>query len=1798
MQVNFRDSQISSSEHGWIKALLQNLAIGEGPGRWPDLPDSIEIVRRLTGGRSGAQVLEAIVKRGKNHRRVVIKLGPPFDLKNEFAAWNKFLNPSPNKLFVPIEVVSRRLVGEEAAEIHQEAVVYNHAGEYQVGEELQTFEDAAKSALASDESLANVESLIHRLFEGLRGGLYENWEQSEEPSPHRNAWNQALGFAATVQVNTVDADSRTLHCGPTLAGTKELYPLDVAGHALSQPPEKQTVLAQTDARMEWWSDDLLVAIIDSENLMLKIETGSDTPLPYLNGIREVKSGEIWKLGGPLSQWRTWTHRKKLTDALGEEFSLSRGKLSGVDTVVPDPFTRLADVIDYPRIGRVTSVVHGDLNPRNILLVDGQPCVIDYALTRDGQPLLGDFVRLEANLMVEAFASELSWAQMVRVQRLLALTCRMAHEMVSDDEVDCMVDEMAGVLAAGSSEMSRAFRLLWAIRAEARQAVPLEARSWWSEDYVEQLYLFGHQMLKWDLTKPSALAVSSILGVAAETFDPARVYELWPEDELKSCCCGLLEKMLPAARWMPADLASLGRRLRRWSVDDHASCWDAFLSVRRKLVQDRFAGAALEILDKLKEDHEVFISLKAYIDLKGQLHGVKARSPGKLSDDSPDELLEDDDLFAELEHLSLDDDSSGEDALKLIAEHHAVVLLGDAGAGKSTVARELEYLLARSLRTQVADVGDDDNHGHALEASAMATIVEPRLPIVVRASAIAAQLENWNHKDRHDTVNRLVHSLTPRTDQATETPNFAGQAGFLCEAGAVHVIVDALNELADVDKRRVAKWIEAFQGFCPLTPLVICHRQYNYPPDLLPLPIVTLQKVGQKQAERYIRRYLLSQLDDTSDTDVSPEALAERLIDLLLKSPDHEQVRDLAQTPLFLWMVVSRYAETRELPRNRAKLFDSFSQWYLTERHHQKYDETVTTQFDYEAKAILLGRLGEELVRRRATELPAAEFELRDGEKEVLDEIVTAELLQREGESEEAVLRFLHQSFQEYFAARHILPQLADNSDEIKRRIVEFGWHDTFVLLLGFGGEQPQVVEQVVEEALKVNPRLTARCLRMAEAADSSLLEQFVTTQSDLLADPDVDGWTAARSAEALAEYGRGQARKALWKIITNGTASIEARCQALRKLAELPGQTRFEPIAERLRAEFIENLPEVFAVETPHEVQTAAIDAIVKVKLAELGLQLADLLMHGAWHLQRAAWEACGKLELPLTSRLQDAYRDACYQQLDVVEAQLYEEVIRKEMRELNQERISILEQLASRENLPLLLDRRFAFIPVKRSGTLARTRRFAARANRLYGGFTWSESVADVIDHLVHEYKGISDAEETHGSTWAVLERVDDTGAERVDQLFELFLGEDEYPAMAAAHCLIGLRDKLPSDRVRSLLSEQLERATAHDTTGQEVSCELVTHRPWRLSALAQMVVVTEDLSLASPLDELVRNLIEHVPDQNAIEVIANLVTALLQLDKAHGTRLALVANWVVWTKLGNVRPQCFPWRLFQESIEPTASDYSAILVSGTDDARAAVQHLQSRGGGFTRDAKKNWSANLSDDAITALHDLAEKQTNKAAYLPFAKAAAKGSALIMIPWLVRIADDPEMAASTQRNFHSEYGLSEQCHLAYFLRSIGYLSRLSADKEEGQLVKSGIQALEQRRHWLDDGFDIDNNSIHISSIEGLATGLGYLGDWEPMLGLLRPGMLWRHNAARNIFKHWFPGPLSDRSAAGLEPDESLIHNIEDKPTSGAARERLRAAVWITRHLRENELHSEVRATLLEIKSGLEQKLGYHIPPDA
>lgn len=307
---------------------------------------------------------------------------------------------------------------------------------------------------------------------------------------------------------------------------------------------------------------------------------------------------------------------------------------------------------------------------------------------------------------------------------------------------------------------------------------------------------------------------------------------------------------------------------------------------------------------------------------------------------------------------------------------------------------------------------------------------------------------------------------------------------------------------------------------------------------------------------------------------------------------------------------------------------------------------------------------------------------------VLEEIVRSEMVRR-GDGK---LRFLHQSFQEYFAARHFLKTAANDPGVVRSRVHSLRWHDTFTILLGFAGEHPEVVTQVIHTALEVDPTLTARCLRVAERPEPELLDRFVTAQEATLRDPRSGHFAQAVAATALAEFGRGRAHDVLVELATDPSAPVASRAEAIDRLAGTPENERVDQRRRSLRNDLIVALKRVFEEPAPTEVRRAAVEAATRVHLTAISQYVTELVDDSEpWPLAHDADHALLALGVAPGPKLQARYKRLCGARLPETERELLPASTRADIRRLQAERVDILEQLAEPANLELLLRRRFA---------------------------------------------------------------------------------------------------------------------------------------------------------------------------------------------------------------------------------------------------------------------------------------------------------------------------------------------------------------------------------------------------------------------------------------------------------------------------------------------------------------------------
>jgi hypothetical protein len=599
MDLTFGEG-FSEQQQAELDVVLKRIETGEMPGCWSERPDTVHVRGRLTDGRSGCTVLDIVARTGPREAPLVAKVGPFHDLKDEWEAYNRYLRHA-SALFAPIRAATPAVLGTAPPSGEREAVVYDHAARFagQPERPPETFEKVARQAIRDGgPALDRAERALTALFVGIQSDLYERYEIEESEISALDAWNLRLGVVMVLEVDAFNTKSRTFDLGGTTGKPKSLYPLDLLKAALRHDGDLEpgAWIEVRGLRAEWWGDRLM-GQLPQDPLRLELVTPDGRTMRQLAS--RLKEGSVFHVLGKVRSVRARAHRERLQGGLPEL----------TDAPVADPFEALPRILETRRSGRLTALVHGDLNPRNILLVDDKPILIDYAFTRDGEPFFLDFTRLEGCLARDVLPENFTLAQHLRLQRLLAASCRLGERGA---------DRFAQRLAAERPELGAAFRIFWALRRAARDACPEVYRAYWPRDYLEQLFLFAHLAFKWTEQPPAALrATAAIAGVAAESLSGSGLYQHWSAEDLRGDGLEILRLSEPQGALL--DLAALARTLGGRRQEEDKPLAEAHEALRSAFVRARFAEAANQILVKLEADHGVFISLRAYIDLRGRLH---------------------------------------------------------------------------------------------------------------------------------------------------------------------------------------------------------------------------------------------------------------------------------------------------------------------------------------------------------------------------------------------------------------------------------------------------------------------------------------------------------------------------------------------------------------------------------------------------------------------------------------------------------------------------------------------------------------------------------------------------------------------------------------------------------------------------------------------------------------------------------------------------------------------------------------------------------------------------------------------------------------------------------------------------------------------------------------------------------------------------------------------------------------------------------------------------------------------------
>lgn len=462
----------------------------------------------------------------------------------------------------------------------------------------------------------------------------------------------------------------------------------------------------------------------------------------------------------------------------------------------------------------------------------------------------------------------------------------------------------------------------------------------------------------------------------------------------------------------------------------------------------------------------------YVGLQAQRVAVRHRRRGRHRPMGPD---------AELLELPF------EDVFRDAGEGQGIVIVGQAGAGKTTILRRIAHDV---LAGRATELGLDRG----------------TVPVLVRARTLAAM--------PGCTVEQAIQA---EADQQTGG-EYPGLGGSLCDRRKLLLLVDGLDEVAEASGRAaVARWLEQkLDVMCGGQGRIVASTRYDgYTGEAELSGAFTrfdVRPLGRVQQEELVRRWLgeayrvklgpSREREATTQAEAAAERIVGRLdtLDLYLSS--------MLSTPLLLTLVCVVVYRGHDMPRRRAEFFEQclrvlLEQWRRC-RDGSKAEAVEPAPLDFTAVKPLLARLAWHLQKDgRKDDLTEAELDgLWSGSLERLraqarGTTTTTEVLQwlvRDA----AVLEefgddrygFSHLQLQEYLTAEYLTPADGPGLDELAERLHDKKWREIVLLAVGLPkrGVFAGLARRVLKQPEWLNDGYAWGMLRacVAEANDADL----------------------------------------------------------------------------------------------------------------------------------------------------------------------------------------------------------------------------------------------------------------------------------------------------------------------------------------------------------------------------------------------------------------------------------------------------------------------------------------------------------------------------------------------------------------------------------------------------------------------------------------------------------------------------------------------------------------------------------------
>lgn len=350
----------------------------------------------------------------------------------------------------------------------------------------------------------------------------------------------------------------------------------------------------------------------------------------------------------------------------------------------------------------------------------------------------------------------------------------------------------------------------------------------------------------------------------------------------------------------------------------------------------------------------------------------------------------------------------------------VLIIGDAGAGKSTGLLRIAYVIASK--------GFEEEKKY-------------KIPILLKSI---------------DILRNRPTDLLEYCDQATKALAGTTKSAFTLadlSDGRVILLIDAIDELpTDDDRRYVLDMIEDFSSIYPETQILLTSRPYRFISELSQLrryEEFRICPISWKQAEKIVTTV-------TKHKEI-PKAQSQEFLRRL------EKIHGIELNPLLVYVFAATSDYTKQdIPANVTELFKKFTELMLG-----RWDENkgLKHQYQYPLKDFILTRIAfkmhgqkkTSILREDAEEIVKKELQTRGHEADT--QLILSEMFDRSGlfRISGSEIEFRHHLLQEFFAGRGI-----ESPEFVKAAVTDEWWKRALVFYLGANPDKIDLLKSVAE----------------------------------------------------------------------------------------------------------------------------------------------------------------------------------------------------------------------------------------------------------------------------------------------------------------------------------------------------------------------------------------------------------------------------------------------------------------------------------------------------------------------------------------------------------------------------------------------------------------------------------------------------------------------------------------------------------------------------------------------------------------